>query len=514
MKKEPYMKSILEPFKAARRVGTPLIAIRTPDAAATITAVTDGLIENPPVILQWDVVRGLIGINPSGQVALSSLGTDIAQLSQHPVEALVLAVRLPDRSILFLHNAHRYMDQAAVAQAIWNLRDSFKATGRTLVLLCPHLSLPAELVDDVCLLEEALPGPTELMAIVREQYAAAQAVADLPELSLDTLSQAVDATIGLSAFPAEQAVALSLSPDGLDINHLWERKRQMIEQTPGLSVWRGGDRFSDIGGVDNAKRFLTRLLSGRNAPRAVVFVDEIEKSLAGSAEDSSGVSQSYLGTLLSFMQDQEAQGCLFLGPPGAAKSAVAKAAGTTAGIPTIAFDLGSMKASLVGESEARLRSALSVVSAVSQGRALFLATCNSLSALAPEIRRRFKDATFFFDLPDRAERHAIWEIYLRKYGLMDSTNDDSSDRIEAIELPNNTGWTGAEIKQCCELAWRLECSMLEAAAYVVPISRSAASPIELLRNMAHGRFLSASYPGLFDKDRDAQTGGGRAFALI
>ena len=85
--------------------------------------------------------------------------------------------------------------------------------------------------------------------------------------------------------------------------------------------------------------------SGRTPPRAVVFVDEIEKALAGASGDTSGVSQSFLGTLLSFMQDQEAQGCLFLGPPGAAKSAVAKAAGTTAGIPTIAFDLSSMKAS-------------------------------------------------------------------------------------------------------------------------------------------------------------------------
>ena len=262
------MKSILEPFKAARRVGTPLIAIRTPDPAATIAAVRDGFTEHPPPLLQWDVVRGLMGLNPLGQAALSALGSDIAQVSQHPVEALALATRLPDRSILFLHNAHRYMDQPAVSQAIWNLRDLFKATGRILVLLCPHLALPAELVNDIWLLSEELPGTTELTAIVREQYASAQAAADLPELSLDTLSQAVDATIGLSAFPAEQAVALSLSPEGLDLASLWERKRQMIEQTPGLTVWRGGEHFRDIGGVANAKAFLTRLLSAvlRPAP--------------------------------------------------------------------------------------------------------------------------------------------------------------------------------------------------------------------------------------------------------
>jgi SpoVK/Ycf46/Vps4 family AAA+-type ATPase len=44
------------------------------------------------------------------------------------------------------------------------------------------------------------------------------------------------------------------------------------------------------------------------------------------------------GTMLSWMQDREADGVVLIGPAGTAKSAVAKAAGTAAGIPTIAFD--------------------------------------------------------------------------------------------------------------------------------------------------------------------------------
>ena len=336
----------------------------------------------------------------------------------------------------------------------------------------------------------------------------AQATNSLPELCEETILHAVDATIGLSAFPAEQAIALSITPNGLDIPSLWERKCQMIEQTPGLSVWRGGETFADIGGVQNAKTFLTRLVNGKEPPRAVVFIDEIEKALAGSAGDSSGVSQSFLGTLLSWMQDKEAQGCLFLGPPGAAKSAVAKAIGNTVGIPTISFDLSGMKASLVGESETNLRMALDVVQAVSQGRALFVATCNSLSALAPEIRRRFKEVTMFFDLPDSEERRTIWDIYLRKYGVSLEGMED-----EKLVLPPNEGWTGAEIKQCCELAYRLDCSLVEASAYIVPVSKSAADQIEGLRSQAQGRFVSASYPGVFDKNHANSPAGTRAFGI-
>lgn len=54
--------------------------------------------------------------------------------------------------------------------------------------------------------------------------------------------------------------------------------------------------------------------------------------------------------------------------PGAAKSLVAKATGNTARIPTIAFDLGAMQNALVGASGERLRAALKVVDAVTNGR--------------------------------------------------------------------------------------------------------------------------------------------------
>ena len=72
--------------------------------------------------------------------------------------------------------------------------------------------------------------------------------------------------------------------------------------------------------------------------------------------------------MLSWMQDHSADGLIFIGPPGAAKSAVGKAAGATAGIPTVAFDLSAMQSSLVGGSGERLRAALQVVDAISQGR--------------------------------------------------------------------------------------------------------------------------------------------------
>jgi SpoVK/Ycf46/Vps4 family AAA+-type ATPase len=205
--------------------------------------------------------------------------------------------------------------------------------------------------------------------------------------------------------------------------------------------------------------------------------------------------------MLTWMQDKEADGCIFIGPPGAAKSAIAKATGNTAGVPTSAFDLSAMQASLVGESGSRLRAALKIVEAVSQGRALFIATCNSIGVLPPELRRRFSLGTFFFDLPSSAERGAIWELYMAKYG------------VQGHALPNDEGWTGAEIKECCKKASRLRLTLEQAAEYIVPVSKSAADQIRQLREQASGKFISASAPGVYRYEDSAPAGAGRSVLL-
>ncbi len=483
---------IIDQVRAARRVSVPLVAIATPDAAATMEAIARS-IEAP--MLAWDVVRGVRPANEAGQAAVEAAFGEDAGTITDPAAMLDRAVRLSRECILFVLQAHRYLEGAAaeaVVQAIWNLRDELKRDGRTVIMLGPAFHLPPELQQDVLVLDEPLPDGDQLRSIVAAQFEAAQ----LPAPDGTVLARAVDALRGLAAFPAEQVTAMSLRKSGLDLDALWERKRHMIEQTPGLSVNRSGETYDGLGGLETAKAFGHRILAGNAAPKAVVFLDEVEKALAGAAGDTSGVSQDLLGSLLAYMQDHGATGVVAVGPPGSGKSAWAKATGNTGKVPTIVFDMGGMKGSLVGQSEANIRAALKVVSAVSGDSALWIATCNSVAALPPELRRRFTYGLWFFDLPSPDERNVIWRIYLDRY------------KLPAQQLPEDDGWTGAEIRVCCDLAWRLGCSLLEASANVVPVARSAAQQIEALRAQASGRFISASHPGIYRYERTA--GGGRA----
>lgn len=495
------MLSMTEQFIKAKKVGTPIIAIRTPDQNATIKVVGEAVktqtkMKDKTPIIMHDIINGMVGITGEGELAVSALcdGKAAAMVTSKPPDALQRAINedkgLPSHSVLFIKNAHLYLDDMFVRQCISNLRDAFKQDLRTLVLLGPDFKFPPELGNDIVLLDEALPDTEQLTKIITSAYRSA----GFDEPDEATKSKAVDAIIGLPAFPAEQCAMVSLDKElrGLDIAQLWERKRKAIEMVPGLSVFRGEESFDTIGGCDNVKKFLRAFLNGAEPPRLIVFIDEIEKAVGGAAgggADSSGVSQSLLGTLLSWMQDYRAAGAIFIGPPGAAKSAIAKATGNTAGIPTVEFDMNGMKDSLVGASEANLRNGLKTVNAMGQGRVFFIATCNRIADLPPELRRRFTLGTFFFDLPDKAERQAIWDIYQNKYNCVGQ------------KTPQDEGWTGAEIEQCCRLAYLLSMSLVDAAAFIVPVAVSASDKIEELRTQASGRFISASRPGYYQHDK-------------
>jgi len=483
--------TIIKQLKSARQVSTPLVAIQTSDPGATVESICTQ-VNDSSCKIEWDICRGMRARGGSAKEFIKKAG-EFDPTQGNPIALLDLLVNMPDGAMVFVHLAHRFMagqDCDRFVQALWNARDECKQTQKMVVLLGCNFTLPPEIVGDVLLIDEPLPHADDLREIVENNvklFKNEGVIGDDIKIDVD---KAVEAIQGLAVFTADQTVAISMSKAGLDLDALWEEKRKKIEQTPGLKCYREGVKFDDIGGVENIKQFLGRVLKGNDRPNAVVFIDEIEKIMGGSRGDSSGVSQDQLGTILSYMEDEGAVGMIFIGPPGSAKSMVAKAAGTEGGVPTIQLDLGACKGSLVGESERQLRSALKVVTSVSNGKSLWIATCNSIGDLPPELRRRFKLGTFFFDLPSKKERDVIWKMYEKKY------------KVNRKASPNDTDWTGAEIAQCCEVAWRLDCSVLEASEYVVPVAVSAAKQIARLRGQSDGRFISASYKGVYKMNEE------------
>lgn len=497
------VEKIRTPFEHARRAGVPIVGLESADPAASIIKclkALNGTDQQTPSI-RWDIVRGPIGLNRIGNTCLAPVIADLPEPEQKdPVAMLAAFVSKADKlvnlvrksdedqnperfpAVIFFVHANRWIEEYQPLQAVWNARDAFEKHGITLVLMGPTIKLPIELKNDVVLISEPLPDHAELGEILDDISDDAGLTAGQigdRELIVDTMS-------GTSAFGARQILAMSIRKDGIDGDQLWERKRKMIEQCDGLKIWKGGETFADIGGLDSIKEYLTDILTSGTTPvRAIGFIDEIEKGFAGAAGDTSGTSQDQLQVVLTVMQDFNIPGIIILGHPGTGKSQIAKGAGNVAKAPVIAFDFGAMKDKHVGQSEARVRAAFEVFKAVSQGKGLFIATCNKISSLPPELRRRFKLGTYFADLPTAEEQKLIWPIWIDRFGLKKQT------------LPECEGWTGAEIAACCEVAFRTGRSLKEAAARVVPVVRSAPEAVESLRKLADNRFLSASHSGLY-----------------
>src|SRR5260370_32329516 len=61
--------------KAARRVGPPLVAVRTADPASAITQVCVSVNgkQDPPPLLVWDFIGGLQGRNDAGKSAAAKV---------------------------------------------------------------------------------------------------------------------------------------------------------------------------------------------------------------------------------------------------------------------------------------------------------------------------------------------------------------------------------------------------------------------------------------------------------
>lgn len=435
-------------------------------------------------IAVWDMATGLrIPGNANRSTQEAGAGDPLAAMRAFP------ALADPEgTAILVLHNFHRFLNSPEVIQNVFAQLIAGKQQRTFLVVLSLLVQIPVELEKLFVVLEHAFPDREELERIAREL------TSDQPEdfPKGEELQRVLDAAAGLTRYEAEGAFALSLTRhNAIRPQTIWELKAQTLKKNNLLTLHRGQETFTSLGGLNNLKDFCRRALR------------------TGSKVKPRGV--------------------LLLGVAGTGKSAFAKALGNETGRPTLLLDIGSLMGSLVGQSEANLRQALRIADAMnpcilfcdelekalsgvgSQGDSgvstrlfgnlltwlsdhesdvFFIATSNDISKLPPEFTRaeRF-DAVFFLDLPNVAEKDTIWSLYRDHFGIPESQT-----------RPDDSSWTGAEIKSCCRLSALLEVSLTQAARNIVPVAVTAAESVERLRNWASGRCLCATNPGIYSRD--------------
>jgi hypothetical protein len=432
----------------------------------------------------WDIAAGVrLPGNQGASQPESGAGDPLAALRALPALA-------DDKgtSILVLHNFHRFLSSPEVVQTTFSQLIAGKQQRTFIVVLAPSVALPAELEKLFVVLEHALPDREQLERIAVEL--SSDNPDDLPQGN--DLDRVLDAAAGLTRYEAEGAFALSLTRhNAIRPEAVWELKAQALRKNNLLTLHRGQEDFGSLGGLTNLKDFCRRALR----PSKTI----------------------------------KPRGVLLLGVSGTGKSQFCKALGNETGRPTLLLDIGSLMGSLVGQSEANLRQALRIADAMSpcilfcdemekalsgvgssgdsgvstrlfgnlltwlsdhESDVFFVGTSNDISKLPPEFTRaeRF-DGVFFLDLPHVGEREAIWKLYRSHFAIPDSQ-----------ARPDDSSWTGAEIRSCCRLAALLDVTLSQAAKNIVPVAVTASESVERLRTWASGRCLCANNPGVYSRD--------------
>ena len=103
-------------------------------------------------------------------------------------------------------------------------------------------------------IEHELPSHEQLHEIAR---GIATEDGELPEGA--DMTKVLDAASGLTRYEAEGAFSLSLVRHGkLAPDAVWELKSQTLKKSGLLSLYKGGERFADLGGLEALKSFCLR----------------------------------------------------------------------------------------------------------------------------------------------------------------------------------------------------------------------------------------------------------------
>lgn len=386
--------------------------------------------------------------------------------------------------LLLLHNYHMFLQSPIVRQELINKIHDGKQNRAFVLVISPVIQIPIELQKLFVIIEHDLPTQDQLTQIATDLTA---------DTTWTTQSTAVKSAAGLTRYEAEGAFALSLiRHTEIQSEEIWSHKAQILKKSGILTLHTPTEGLDSLGGLTALKDFCTRAITN-------------------------GTSKL------------NARGAMLLGVPGTGKSQFAKALGKDCQRPTLTLDIGSAYASLVGETEERIRHGLKIVDAMApailfidevekglsglggQGDSgvasrLFgtfltwlsdhtsdvfvIATSNDISKLPPEFTRAERwDAVWFLDLPEREQKDSIWQMYQASY------NVGPPDR--PVALIHDENWTGAEIKACCRLAALMDIPINQAARYVIPVATTNPEKVSALRDWAENRTLDADTGSLF-----------------
>ena len=444
----------------------------------------------------WDFVDGYKG-NPN----------DTGFATRNPLEALDLIDKLtPETASLFvLKDYDNFLKDVSVGRKLKNLSRTLKTQPKNIIIISSEINIPDSLKEFITLLELPLPTYSEISEELNRLTSSLQQ--EIDETTLDNIATACQ---GLSLERMRRVLSKVIAKNGeidnSSPNLILQEKKQIIQQTQLLEFCLNDKNIKDLGGLDRFKDWLKL--------RAKAFSREaIQYGLPYP------------------------KGLLLVGVQGTGKSIAAKIIAHEWQLPLLRLDFGRLFASLIGQSEQRVRKMIEIAEALSPcilwvdeidkafagaqssgdsgttSRVLatfitwlsektapvfVVSTANNFDVLPVELIRKGRfDEIFFIGLPLEDERKLIFTVHLSKL-RPDSWKDFNID----ILSQESKNFSGAEIQQSIIEGMHIAFNenrefttndIRRGLQETIPIAKMNFEEIESLQNWAlSGRFRIAS----------------------
>lgn len=371
-------------------------------------------------------------------------------------------------TINVLFNPQPFFENVSIQQHIKQFTQTALECAHRIVLLCQEgADIPPAIENDVFVIDYLTPSMAELYTVWNTTPLGEGTPSSyFKHFSNEDTKKIIQNAMGMSASEFENALAFAMTdlgetllekPESVKpeyiIDRLLKSKTDIIKKTDILELMHVGD-LSNVGGLDLLKKWL-----------------KLRKGIFSQKARDFGIDSP--------------KGVLLVGTAGTGKSLCAKAIAGEFGLPLVKLDIGRVFSQYVGQSEQRMRKALSIVDSlgncvlfmdeIDKGLAgtsgsgdsgttsrvfgtlltwlqerdkystvFLVATANNVVGLPPELMRKGRfDEIFHVGLPTLQERIEIFKIHLGKRGHAKDL-DENAVKMVAEHCDK---FSGAEIEQ-------------------------------------------------------------------